>query len=47
VALNQPSPMQTLTTLKTVATVLLYLFMLACVVALWNNDAPQFIYVAF
>jgi hypothetical protein len=27
--------------------VLLHLVMLAAVVALWNNDAPRFIYVAF
>ena len=27
--------------------VLLHLAMLAAVVALWNNDAPRFIYVAF
>jgi hypothetical protein len=26
---------------------LLHLAMLAAVVALWNNDAPRFIYVAF
>jgi hypothetical protein len=33
--------------LKRVAIVLVYAAMLAAVVALWNNDAPQFIYVAF
>jgi hypothetical protein len=33
--------------LKTVGTVVLYLLMLLAVLALWNNDAPQFIYVAF
>jgi len=27
--------------------VLLYAAMLAAIVALWNNDAPSFIYVAF
>lgn len=30
-----------------VATVLLYAAMLIAILALWNNDAPQFIYVAF
>jgi hypothetical protein len=29
------------------ANVLLYALMLLAIVALWNNDAPQFIYVAF
>ena len=33
--------------LKTVATVVLYALMLVAVLALWNNEAPQFIYVAF
>jgi hypothetical protein len=33
--------------LITAAEVALYALMLAAVVALWNNDAPQFIYVAF
>lgn len=33
--------------LRTTATVVLYALMLATVLALWNNDAPQFIYVAF
>ena len=33
--------------LKRLAVVLVYAVMLAAVVALWNNDAPQFIYVAF
>jgi len=28
-------------------TVLLYALMLLAVLALWNNDAPKFIYVAF
>ena len=28
-------------------TVLVYALMLGTVLALWNNDAPQFIYVAF
>ena len=32
---------------KTVASILLHLLMLAAILALWNNDAPQFIYVAF
>jgi hypothetical protein len=32
---------------KTAASILLHLLMLAAVLALWNNDAPQFIYVAF
>ena len=34
-------------TLKAAATVVVYLLMLLAVVALWNNEAPQFIYVAF
>ncbi len=34
-------------TLKSAATVALYALMLLAVLALWNNDAPQFIYVAF
>jgi hypothetical protein len=33
--------------LKTVATVVMYAFMLLAVLALWNNNAPEFIYVAF
>jgi len=33
--------------LKTVASVILHLLMLLAVLALWNNTAPQFIYVAF
>jgi len=33
--------------LKSVATVALYAAMLIAILALWNNDAPQFIYVAF
>jgi hypothetical protein len=33
--------------LRTGGTVLLYAAMLAAIVALWNNDAPTFIYVAF
>ena len=33
--------------LKGVATVVAYGLMLLAVLALWNNDAPQFIYVAF
>jgi len=33
--------------LKVVATVLLYSAMLIAILALWNNDAPKFIYVAF
>ena len=33
--------------LKTGGTVLLYAAMLAAIFALWNNDAPSFIYVAF
>jgi hypothetical protein len=33
--------------LKRLGVVLLYAAMLAAVVALWKNDAPQFIYVAF
>jgi len=28
-------------------TVLLYALMLLAIAALWNNDAPHFIYVAF
>jgi hypothetical protein len=33
--------------LRTVATVLVYGLMLLAILALWNNNAPQFIYVAF
>lgn len=33
--------------LHAVGTVVIYALMLLAVVALWNNDAPQFIYVAF
>jgi hypothetical protein len=33
--------------LRTTATVVLYGLMLLAVLALWNNNAPQFIYVAF
>ena len=33
--------------LKSIGTVLLYGLMLLAVLALWNNNAPQFIYVAF
>ncbi len=33
--------------LKPILTVLLYAAMLLAVLALWNNDAPPFIYVAF
>jgi hypothetical protein len=33
--------------LRTTAMVVLHVLMLAAVLLLWNNDAPQFIYVAF
>jgi len=33
--------------LKTIANVLLHLLMLVAILALWNNEAPRFIYVAF
>lgn len=33
--------------IRLVGGVLLTLLQLALVIALWNNDAPQFIYVAF
>ncbi len=33
--------------LRTLGTVLVYAVMLLAIVALWNNNAPQFIYVAF
>jgi len=33
--------------LKLAVTVLVYAAMLGAVLALWNNNAPQFIYVAF
>ena len=33
--------------LRTVATAILYLLMLAAVLVMWSNDAPRFIYVAF
>ena len=39
--------MFSLKALKTAATVVVYLLMLLAVLALWNNEAPQFIYVAF
>jgi hypothetical protein len=39
--------MRWLATLKTTATVILYALMLVAVLALWNNNPPQFIYVAF
>lgn len=33
--------------LKSIATIALYVAMLVAILALWNNNAPQFIYVAF
>ncbi len=33
--------------LKQAGTFLLYAAMIAAIAALWNNDAPSFIYVAF
>jgi hypothetical protein len=33
--------------LRKAATVAMYAAMLLAVLALWNNDAPSFIYVAF
>jgi hypothetical protein len=33
--------------LQTLGTIVLYGLMLVAIIALWNNDAPQFIYVAF
>jgi len=33
--------------LRSVGTVVLYALMLAAVLALWSDEAPQFIYVAF
>lgn len=33
--------------LKQLGTVLLYLGMIVAILALWNSNAPQFIYVAF
>ena len=39
--------MSVLKALRTAATIAVYLLMLLAVVALWNNEAPQFIYVAF
>ena len=33
--------------LRMLATVVLYALMLVAILALWNNDAPEFIYVAF
>ena len=32
---------------RRIGTVALYLVLLAAVIAMWNNDAPPFIYVAF
>jgi hypothetical protein len=34
-------------TLRSLGTFILYALMLLSVLALWNTDAPQFIYVAF
>jgi hypothetical protein len=33
--------------LKLVLTIVVHVLMMLAVLALWNNDAPQFIYVAF
>lgn len=33
--------------LKTVAEIVLYALMLVAILSLWNNEAPNFIYVAF
>ncbi len=33
--------------LKTIAEVVWYALLLLAIIALWNNDAPEFIYVAF
>jgi hypothetical protein len=33
--------------LKSIATAALYVAMIVAILSLWNNDAPQFIYVAF
>ena len=33
--------------MRALASILLHLLMLAAILALWNNDAPQFIYLAF
>jgi hypothetical protein len=33
--------------LKVALTVVVYALMLGAVLSLWNNNAPQFIYVAF
>jgi len=33
--------------LKSIGTVAVYVAMLIAILALWNNNAPQFIYVAF
>jgi hypothetical protein len=33
--------------LKSIATIMLYAAMVVSILALWNNEAPQFIYVAF
>ena len=33
--------------MKRLANVLLHLLMLLAVLALWNSDAPRFIYIAF
>ncbi len=33
--------------MKILGSILLHLLMLAAALALWNNDAPDFIYVAF
>ena len=39
--------MSFLKALRIAGTVLAYALMLVAIVALWNNEAPQFIYVAF
>lgn len=35
------------TRLRSLGRFVLYLLMLVAILALWNDDAPQFIYVAF
>jgi len=44
---QRPDSWDPMRTLRTLGTVLLYALMLLAVVALWNTDAPRFIYVAF
>ena len=41
------SPIAMLRVARAVAWVLVYAAMLVAILALWNNDAPSFVYVGF